>query len=185
MKLLKVSVLPITHSLHMPMRLSKPILCSLVSTLLLGMTPSWAETWTATCTGDEHVQYQQMKDGPGKLVVQVTSSDGKNHQWQIARLVQTFYNGTAICGEVLENGRGNPDTGQHPISQLCANRSRKTIYVKYKDPINQGPFKSGVYCKAHVAVVDEVAPNAVTLAPAPAPESGSATAEADDEIRLE
>lgn len=158
------------------MHVHKQIAATAVALMAAVTVPSAnAETWTATCMGAQHVQYQQMKDGPGKLIVQVESGDGSKHQWQIARLVQTFYNGTAICGEVLENGRGNPDTGQHPISQLCTNRSRKTIYVKYKDPLNKGPFKSGVYCKAFVKVEDEVTNTKPTAAPAPVeviPEGG-------------
>lgn len=82
------------------------------------------------------------------LYMKVKDSSGRLHTYQMARLTQTFNNGVAICGTVLENGYGN---SQEPIIQVCANKSRKTIYVKYKHPYDSSKkIASGVFCSAKV-----------------------------------
>ena len=115
-------------------------------------TAAHAATWIATCNDGKNIQYNQTLNGNGFLYMKVRDSSGRNHTWQIASLTQTFYNGTAICGTVTGNGRGSPSTGGNPITQVCANKSRKNIYVKYKHPYENRPFQSGVYCKANVTV---------------------------------
>ncbi len=113
---------------------------------------SYAATWIAICNDGQNLQYNQTLNGKGLLYLKVKDSKGTSHTWQVAKLDQTFYNGTAICGTVLGNGVGNAATGRHPITQICANKSRKTIYVKYKHPYEVRPFESGVFCKANVMV---------------------------------
>jgi hypothetical protein len=122
-----------------------------VATLGLVST-AHAATWIAICNDGQNIQYNQTLNGSGLLYMKAKDSKGRMHTWQIAKMEQTFYNGTAICGSVLENGRGNAATGGHPITQVCANKSRKTIYVKYKHPYEKKDFQSGVFCKAKVTV---------------------------------
>lgn len=111
-----------------------------------------AATWIATCNDGKNIQYNQTLKGAGLLYMKVKDSHGKYHTWQIAKLKQTFYNGIAICGTVTGNGYGNAATGHNPITQICANKSRKNIYVKYKHPYVVKPFESGVYCSANVVI---------------------------------
>jgi len=109
-------------------------------------------TWIASCSDGKNIQYNQTINGNGLLYMKVRGDKGRMHTWQIAKMQQTFYNGTAVCGSVLKNGRGNAATGNNPITQVCANKSRKTIYLKYKHPYEVRPFDSGVYCKATITV---------------------------------
>jgi len=111
-----------------------------------------ASTWIAVCNDGQNLQYNQTLNGKGLLYLKVKDSKGQTHTWQVAKLDQTFYNGTAICGTVPGNGVGNAATGGHPITQVCANKSRETIYVKYKHPYEVRPFESGVFCNANVTV---------------------------------
>jgi len=124
----------------------------LLSAVMLCAVPAAAsaETWIAICTDGQNLQYNQTVGGNGFLYLK-----GKNQPsggLQIARLQQTFYNGTAICGTVPGNGTGSAATGGHPITQLCANRSRNIIYILYKHPYEDRPFEDTVYCDARVDV---------------------------------
>jgi len=127
------------------------ILFSIV--LVMAMSSmTYAATWIAICNDGKNLQYNQTRNGSGFLYMKVKDSRGGYHTYQMAKLKQTFYNGIAICGTVLKNGTGNSVTGGNPITQLCANKSRKTIYVKYKHPYQNRPFESGVFCRAKVIV---------------------------------
>lgn len=122
----------------------------LAALIALAMSASaQAETWVAICTDGQQLQYNQTIDGNGFLYL--TGREGSGG-FQIAPLKQTFYNGTAVCGTVPGNGTGSAGTGGHPITQLCANRSRNIIYIKYKHPYEKRPFKSEVMCAARVDV---------------------------------
>ena len=110
---------------------------------------AYSSTWIAVCNDGKNIQYNQTKDGTGFLYMKVKDARNRTHTYQIARLKQTFHNGVAICGTVLENGTGNTGT---PITQVCANKSRKNIYVKYKHPYEDRPIASGIFCKATVSV---------------------------------
>ena len=126
------------------------VLKCLVALSFLTSGSVFAKTWIATCTDGKNIQYNQTENGTGFMYMKVKDSSGNYSIYQMARLEQTFSNGTAICGTVLENGTGN--SGK-PITQLCANKSRKTIYVKYKHPYDSSqPVKSGVFCKAKVVI---------------------------------
>lgn len=133
--------------------LKKLIGLAIVSIAGIGVSgTSFAATWIAICNDGKNIQYNQTLNGAGLLYMKVKDSKGTMHTWQIAKLTQTFYNGTAICGTVTGNGYGNAATGKNPITQICANKSRNTIYVKYKHPYEVKPFESGVYCTATVTV---------------------------------
>lgn len=109
-----------------------------------------AETWIAICNDGQNLQYNQTVDGNGFLYLK--GIDQPSGGFQIARLQQTFFNGTAICGTIRGNGTGSAATGGNPITQICANRSRNNIYIKYKHPTEDRPFDSSVYCEARVEV---------------------------------
>jgi hypothetical protein len=113
-------------------------------------TGAVAETWIAICTDGQNLQYNQSIGGNGFLYLR--GREGAMGGLQIARLEQSFFNGTAVCGTVPGNGSGSTATGGHPITQLCANRSRKNIYIKYKHPYEDRPFESTVFCDASVEV---------------------------------
>jgi len=116
----------------------------------LSASQLYGETWIAICKDGKNIQYNQTKDGTGYLYMKVKDADNKISTYQIARLEQNFYNGIAICGSVLENSKGNDG---NPITQICMNKSRQTIYVKYDHPSNdEEPIKSGVFCDATVWV---------------------------------
>ncbi|MBI2603673.1 MAG: hypothetical protein HYW48_11530 [Deltaproteobacteria bacterium] len=109
-----------------------------------------AKTWVAVCNDDKNVQYNQTENGNGFLYMKVKDGQGTFHIYQVAKLKQTFFDGAAICGTVLENGNGS--TGV-PITQICANQREGKIYVKYKHPYEPSkPFESGVFCDAAVRV---------------------------------
>jgi hypothetical protein len=127
------------------------MVCAVLCTIAVS-TLAQAETWIAICNDGKNLQYNQRLNGGGFLYMKVEDAQGKSHTYQIARLQQTFYNRTAICGSVIGNGKGSPATGGHPITQICANKSRENIYVKYKHPTEDRPFASGVYCQATVRV---------------------------------
>ncbi|WP_455216701.1 hypothetical protein [Kaarinaea lacus] len=133
--------------------LNKSTWLILTGVLSIGISSNCnAATWIAICNDGQNLQYNQTLNGKGLLYLKVKDSSGKTHTWQIAKLDQTFYNGTAICGTVPGNGVGNAATGSNPVTQVCANKSRKTIYVKYKHPYEVRPFESGVFCNANVTV---------------------------------
>ena len=117
--------------------------------LLTAMTVSAsAETWIAICNDGQRLQYNQTRDGNGFLYLKSSETRGSGGI-QMARLTQTFYNGIAICGTVVGNGIGN--TGE-PITQLCANKDRGLIYIKYKHPYEPLPIEGKDFCTATVTV---------------------------------
>jgi len=84
----------------------------------------------AICTDGQNLQYNQTVGGNGFPYLK--GNNQPSGGLQMARLQRTFYNGTAICGTVPGNGAGSAATGGHPITRLCANRSRNIIYILYK-----------------------------------------------------
>jgi len=110
---------------------------------------SFAKTWIAVCQDGKNIQYNQSEHGVGFLYMKVTDSQNKKSTYQMARLKKTFFNNTAICGSVIQNGQGR--SGK-PITQLCINKSRRMIYVKYKHPHRNEQMKSGVYCRARITI---------------------------------
>ncbi|MDE2264259.1 MAG: hypothetical protein KGL29_00030 [Alphaproteobacteria bacterium] len=104
-----------------------------------------AATWVAVCTDGKNIQYNQTIGGTGFIYLKTDKGI-----YQTARLVQTFYNGTAVCGAV----HGNAPDNAEPITQVCANKSRKIIYLKYQDPTrpNSSVQDAGIFCPATVTV---------------------------------
>ncbi|MBF0207447.1 MAG: hypothetical protein HQK53_11215 [Oligoflexia bacterium] len=108
-----------------------------------------APTWIAICNDGQNIQYNQTQNGTGFLYMKVKADNGQVSTYQMARLNQSFYNGIAICGSVV--GNGNTNNGG-PITELCINKDRKTVYVKYHHPYEGGEVKSGVFCSANVRI---------------------------------
>ena len=106
-----------------------------------------ATTWVAICNDGQHLQYNQTVGGPGFLYLH--DNPAMNGGIQIARLTQSFYNGIAICGAVIGNGTG---AGGVPLTQLCANKDRKIIYIKWQSPQAGVPMKDFTFCQANVRV---------------------------------
>lgn len=104
-----------------------------------------AKTWVAVCMDGKDAQYTQIVGGTGYFHL-----GDDNGSYQTLRLTQTFYDGTAVCGAV--------DTklppGTTPIGQVCANKSRNTIYFKYREAKDTAlpDEKVGVFCQAMVTV---------------------------------
>ena len=70
--------------------------------------------------------------------------------FQTARLAQTSFDGTTICGTVMANA----PVGSEPVTQICTNKMRQIIYLKYRDP--SAPASSvhdeGTFCAATVTI---------------------------------
>lgn len=104
-----------------------------------------AATWVAACNDGKSVQYVQTVDGLGFLYLK-TNKD----YLQIARLSQTSFDGTDICGTV----EANVPAGAEPITQICASKSRQIIYLKYREPTapKTAWHDAGEFCAAAVTI---------------------------------
>jgi hypothetical protein len=104
-----------------------------------------AATWTATCNDGKNVQYVQTIDGVGFLYLK-TSKDF----FQTARLAQTSFDGTTICGTVTANAPADAE----PVTEVCANKSSQVITLKYKDPDvkTSTMHDEGTFCAATVTI---------------------------------
>jgi hypothetical protein len=96
-----------------------------------------ATTWVATCHDGKGVQYVQTLGGAGYLYLK-TAKD----YIQIARLSQSLATDTVVCGAV----KGNVDTGAALLSQICMNKSRQAITIKYQSQ------DAGDFCAAAVTI---------------------------------
>jgi len=113
---------------------------------LAALTPAAANaaTWVAICSDGKNVQYNQTIGGTGFLYLKTDTGI-----YQTARLSQTFFNRTAVCGAVY----GNAPAGAEPITQVCINKSSKTIYLKYQPPTpGSSVVGAGTFCPATVTV---------------------------------
>jgi len=104
-----------------------------------------AATWVAVCNDGKNVEYVQTVNGTGFLYLK-TNKD----TYQTARLSQTFFDETDICGTVV----GSAPASSDPITQICANKSRQVIHLRYKDPTRPGGAlqDGGVFCPATVTI---------------------------------
>jgi len=104
-----------------------------------------AATWVAVCNDGKNIQYVQTVNGAGFLYLK-TSKEA----FQTARMSQTSLNATTICGTAV----GSPPSAGDPITQICADKSRQEIYLKYKDPTRPGAAveDAGVFCGATVTI---------------------------------
>ena len=103
-----------------------------------------AETWVAQCTGGKDLQYNQTIGGTGFLHMQM--GDGT---YQTFRLTQTLYSKIAVCGAVDADAALASN-----IAQVCANKSRESIDLKYRDAKAVGAPSLTVveFCKATINV---------------------------------
>ncbi|HEY4943013.1 MAG TPA: hypothetical protein VII56_16410 [Rhizomicrobium sp.] len=118
----------------------------LFAAAVAALVPSVADaaTWIATCNDGKNIQYNQTVSGNGFLYMKTDKGI-----YQVSRLTQTFLNGIAICGSVNGNS-----TGPFPITQICANKDRKIIYLKYQNPTLPSPpiEDAGTFCTADVRI---------------------------------
>ena len=114
---------------------------------LAALTPAAANaaTWVAVCTDGKNVQYNQTIGGTGFLYLKTDKGI-----YQTARLAQTFSNAIVVCGTVYANA----PAGAEPITQVCANKRRKIISLRYQDPTKPGSKlqDAGTFCAATVTV---------------------------------
>ena len=104
-----------------------------------------ATTWVATCSDGKNVQYVQTHNGAGYLYLK-TAKDW----YQTARLSQTFANDTMVCGAV----QGNVAAGAAPLTQVCMNKLRQVITIKYRSPAAPAAEAqdAGEFCAAAVTL---------------------------------
>jgi len=109
------------------------------------------ERWVAKCKDDKSIHYVQNYKGIGHLFMDVETPTGINKLFPIATLKQSKSTTISICGVVL----GNPDPQDNPISQVCMNRDRQIIYIKFNNPNQNGSniVEEGKFCEADVKVV--------------------------------
>jgi len=104
-----------------------------------------ATTWVATCNDGKNIQYVQTVNGAGFLYLK-TGAD----YYQTARLSQTLATDSVVCGAV----QANAPAGTDPITQVCINKSRQIISLKYVKPgTAAGEAKdAGDFCAATVTL---------------------------------
>jgi hypothetical protein len=104
-----------------------------------------ATTWVATCNDGKNVQYVQTVNGSGFLYLK-TNKDF----YQTARLSQISAGDEVVCGAVQSNAPANAE----PITQVCINKSKQAIYLKYRSPAASGMAvqDAGVFCAATVTL---------------------------------
>jgi len=120
----------------------------IVLALLLSSNTVLAERWVAKCTDGKAIHYVQKYKGAGYLFMEVKSPFGERKMFPMATLQQSTSNSVSICGVVL----GNKDPQQKPIAQICMNRDRQIIYMKFDHPQNNKGLQEGEFCKASVNV---------------------------------
>ena len=102
-----------------------------------------AASWVAVCKEGKGVQYIQTVGGLGFLYLKTDKEF-----YQTARLSQVSFDGDTLCGAVHET------TATEPVTQLCINKARQEISLKYADPtVKNGAVEEvGVFCPATVTV---------------------------------
>lgn len=108
-------------------------------------TAANATTWVASCNDGKNLQYVQTISGAGYLYLK-TAKD----YFQTARLSQTFNSENVICGAV----QGNVAAGAAPVTQLCIDKSKQMIFMKYRNPGAAGAeaLDAGEFCAATVTL---------------------------------
>ena len=103
-----------------------------------------ATTWVATCNDGKNVQYVQTIGGAGYLYLK-TAKD----YFQTAQLKQTVVSDSIVCGAVI----GNVAAGAPALTQVCMNKSRQAITIKYRNPGAGGDAQdAGEFCAAAVTL---------------------------------
>lgn len=112
-------------------------------------TAGFAQQWEAKCVDGKNLHYLQTINGDGYLYLTVTTPNNNKRVFPYARVRQTMYNGTALCGEIVN---GLKSRSNQPVSQFCINQQLRIVYMKYQDPLEQRPQSSGKFCDATVIV---------------------------------
>lgn len=99
---------------------------------------AYAETWTGRCD-NVHVKFDR-KTNKADLFLQTTGG-----VFQVATGKIAFDNGVALRAPM----EGIPDGPSGPISEIGLNKSRKIVYVLYRNP-NTGQVKDGVLCETPI-----------------------------------
>ncbi len=100
-----------------------------------------AATWIASCNDGQKVQYNQIVGNHGDLYFRTASGT-----YQISNTAQDSITADVICGHTTDGGT--------EVTQVCADKAKQTIFIKYKNPTVPGSswVDVGVYCKASVSV---------------------------------
>jgi len=114
---------------------------------IAALTPAAANatTWVSVCADGKNFQYNQTIGGAGFLYLKTDKGI-----FQTARLAQTFANKVIVCGTVYANA----PAGAEPITQVCADKQRDIITLRYQDPTKPASKVQdvGPYCSATVTV---------------------------------
>ena len=104
-----------------------------------------AATWIASCNDGQKVQYNQIVGSHGDLYFRTASGT-----YQVANTAQDSISADVICGNVTDN----VPPGGPPITQVCADKAKQVIFLKYKNPTSPGSpvVNAGIFCKANVSV---------------------------------
>ena len=116
---------------------------NILNLLVLAMVlsfPAAADTWLARC-GNLNLKFHRKTL---KAEMFVTTTGGT---FQVASGKITFDNGIAMRAPM----EGIPDGPTGPMSEIGLNKSRKVVYVLYRNP-NTGQVKDGVLCETPITV---------------------------------
>lgn len=113
--------------------------------------PASAATWIAICTDGQRLQYNQVRGGNGSLILKPKPGFARGAQGGIvvARLRQTFIDDDLICGTII--GSATSRAG-YPVTQICANRRQRSLFIRYKHPYEDRPLEGMAFCDADVTV---------------------------------
>lgn len=121
----------------------------IVLALLISHQALATERWVAKCSNDQQIHYVQKYKGAGYLFMQVKTPFGEYKTFPMATLQYSTSTSVSICGVVL----GNKDPKGQAISQICMNRDRNIIYMKFNHPQDNKGIQEGEFCKASVSVL--------------------------------
>jgi hypothetical protein len=113
--------------------------------IFLALTSFWgnaaqAETWVGRC-GNVHVKFDRKALKAGIYL----QTNGGTFQIATGKIV--FDNGAAMRAPM----EGIQDGPMGPMSEIGLNKSRKVVYVLYRNP-NTGQVKDGVLCESPITV---------------------------------
>ncbi len=100
----------------------------------------WGETWTARC-GNVHLKFNRSTH---KSEIYLQTAGGV---FQVAGGDITFDNGTAMRSPMA----GIKEGPNGPISEIGLNKSRRIVYVLYRNP-ETGQVKDGVLCDTPITL---------------------------------
>lgn len=110
---------------------------------VMAVSPATAAgLWTAACSDEKQVQYQQIVGGEGYL--HADRGDGK---FETIKLKQSYFDGKTICGKVAVK------TAPNEIAAVCADNEHQVIRVATGSDLAKGlvPEKAATYCPAIVS----------------------------------